>query len=32
MVDQECCGLGIRESAGFITDNFSSFVPHFFLS
>lgn len=30
MVDQECCGLGIRESAGPITDNFSSFVPHFF--
>jgi glutathionylspermidine synthase len=30
MVDQECCGLGIRESAGPITDNLSSFVPHFF--
>lgn len=32
MVDQECCGLGIRESAGPITDNLSSFVPHFFRS
>jgi len=31
MVDQECCGLGIRESAGPITDNLSSFVPHFFV-
>jgi glutathionylspermidine synthase len=31
MIDQECCGLGIRESSGLITDNFSSFVPHFFL-
>jgi glutathionylspermidine synthase len=31
MIDQDCCGLGIRESAGPITDNFSSFVPHFFL-
>ena len=30
MIDQECCGLGIRESAGPITDNLSSFVPHFF--
>ena len=30
MVDQECSGLGIRESAGPITDNLSSFVPHFF--
>lgn len=30
MIDQDCCGLGIRESAGPITDNFSSFVPHFF--
>jgi glutathionylspermidine synthase len=30
MIDQECCGMGIRESAGPITDNFSSFVPHFF--
>jgi glutathionylspermidine synthase len=31
MIDQDCCGLGIRESGGPITDNFSSFVPHFFL-
>jgi glutathionylspermidine synthase len=30
MVDQDCCGLGIRESSGPITDNLSSFVPHFF--
>ena len=30
MIDQDCCGLGIRESAGLITDNLSSFVPHFF--
>jgi glutathionylspermidine synthase len=30
MIDQECCGLGIRESAGLITDNLSSFVPHTF--
>ena len=31
MVDQECCGLGVREAAGPITDNLSSFVPHFFV-
>ena len=30
MVDQECCGMGIREDAGPITGNLSSFVPHFF--
>ena len=30
MVDQECAGMGIRESAGPITDNLSSFIPHFF--
>lgn len=30
MIDQECCGMGIRESAGPITDNLSSFVPHYF--
>jgi glutathionylspermidine synthase len=30
MVDQACCGMGIRESKGPITDNWSSFVPHFF--
>ncbi len=31
MVDQDCSGLGIRESAGPITDNLSSFVPHYFV-
>ena len=31
MIDQECCGMGIRESAGPITGNFSSFVPHYLL-
>ncbi len=30
MIDQECSGLGIREAAGAITDNLSSFVPHYF--
>jgi glutathionylspermidine synthase len=30
MIDQDCGGLGIRESSGPITDNLSSFVPHFF--
>jgi glutathionylspermidine synthase len=30
MIDQDCCGMGVRESFGPITDNFSSFVPHFF--
>jgi glutathionylspermidine synthase len=30
MIDQECGGMGIRESSGPITDNLSSFVPHFF--
>jgi glutathionylspermidine synthase len=30
MVDQECCGMGIREDAGPITGNLSSFVPHLF--
>jgi glutathionylspermidine synthase len=30
MVDQECCGMGIREDAGPITGNLSSFVPHYF--
>ena len=30
MVDQDCAGLGIRESSTPITDNLSSFVPHFF--
>jgi glutathionylspermidine synthase len=31
MIDQECGGMGIRESTGPITDNVSSFVPHYFL-
>ena len=31
MVDQECAGMGIRESAGPITGNLSSFIPHYFL-
>ena len=30
MIDQECGGMGIRESSGPITDNLSSFVPHYF--
>ena len=30
MIDQECGGMGIRESPGPITGNLSSFVPHFF--
>jgi glutathionylspermidine synthase len=30
MIDQECGGMGIRESTGPITDNLSSFVPHYF--
>lgn len=31
MIDQDCSGLGIRESGGPITDNLSSFIPHFFV-
>ena len=31
MIDQECCGMGVRESFSPITDNLSSFVPHFFI-
>ena len=31
MIDQDCSGLGVRESAGPITDNLSSFVPHYFV-
>jgi glutathionylspermidine synthase len=31
MIDQDCCGLGIRESFSPITGNLSSFVPHFFI-
>jgi glutathionylspermidine synthase len=30
MIDQECGGMGIRESSGPVTDNLSSFVPHYF--
>jgi len=30
MIDQECGGMGIRESTGPITDNLSSFIPHYF--
>ena len=30
MIDQECGGMGVRESCGLITDNLSSFIPHFF--
>ena len=30
MIDQECGGMGIRESPGPITDNLSSFIPHYF--
>jgi glutathionylspermidine synthase len=31
MIDQDCAGMGIRESRTLITDNLSSFVPHYFL-
>ncbi len=31
MIDQDCAGMGVRESSSPITGNFSSFVPHFFL-
>ena len=31
MIDQDCSGLGIRESSGPITDNLSSFIPHYFV-
>ena len=30
MIDRECGGMGIRESTVPITDNLSSFVPHYF--
>ncbi len=30
MIDQDCAGMGIRESTTLITDNRSSFIPHFF--
>ena len=31
MIDQECGGMGIRESRKPVTDNLSSFVPHYFV-
>jgi glutathionylspermidine synthase len=31
MVDQDCCGMGIRESRTPVTDNLSSFIPHYFV-
>ena len=30
MIDQECGGMGIRESTTPVTDNMSSFIPHYF--
>ncbi|MCU1252388.1 MAG: glutathionylspermidine synthase [Edaphobacter sp.] len=30
MIDQDCSGMGVRESFSPITGNLSSFVPHFF--
>ncbi len=30
VVDGEACGMGIRESAGPITDDLAQFIPHFF--
>jgi hypothetical protein len=30
MIDQDCCGVGVRESFSPITGNLSSFVPRFF--
>lgn len=30
MVGDYCCGMGIRESDGWVTNNFSRFVPHHF--
>ena len=30
VIDQGACGMGVRESFSPITDNLSSFVPHFF--
>jgi glutathionylspermidine synthase len=30
VIDQDACGMGIRESDTQITDNFSRFVPHLF--
>ncbi len=31
MIDQDCAGMGIRESSTLVTDNLSSFIPHFFV-
>ncbi len=31
MIDQNCSGLGIRESITPVTDNLSSFIPHYFV-
>jgi glutathionylspermidine synthase len=31
MIDQDCSGLGIRESTTPVTDNLSSFLPHYFV-
>ncbi|RXH57745.1 glutathionylspermidine synthase family protein [Granulicella sibirica] len=31
IVDQDCCGMGIRESRTPVTDNLSSFIPHYFV-
>jgi glutathionylspermidine synthase len=31
VIDGESSGIGIRESAGPVTDNFSRFVPHLFV-
>jgi glutathionylspermidine synthase len=30
MIGDYCCGMGIRETEGKITDNLSRFVPHYF--
>jgi glutathionylspermidine synthase len=30
MIDQDCCGMGVRESFSPITGNLSTFLPHFF--
>lgn len=31
VIDGESAGIGIRETDTLITDNYSRFVPHFFL-
>lgn len=30
MIGDYCCGMGVRESDSWITNNFSRFVPHYF--